>query len=51
VCDLVSETFTDWKQPLPVVTLVQPGGLPIEQRAQIVLGAIASAKKDVNPEV
>jgi hypothetical protein len=49
VRDLVSETFTDRKQPLPVVTLVQLGGLPLE-RAQTVLGAVASAKKDVSPE-
>jgi enamine deaminase RidA (YjgF/YER057c/UK114 family) len=49
VRDLVSETFTDRKQPLPVLTLVQSGGLPLEG-AQVVLEAVSAAKKDVNPE-
>ena len=49
VRDLVSETFTDRKQPLPALSLVQAGGLPMEG-AQVVLEAIASAKKEVNPE-
>lgn len=48
VRDLVSEYFNDHKQPLPTLTLVRAGGLPLEG-AQVVLEAIASAKKDVNP--
>ena len=48
VRDLVSEVFTDRKQPLPALTLVQGGGLPMEG-AQVVLEAIAAARKDVNP--
>lgn len=48
VRDLVSEYFTDHKQPLPALTLIRAGGLPMEG-AQVVLEAIASAKKDVNP--
>jgi enamine deaminase RidA (YjgF/YER057c/UK114 family) len=49
VRDLVSETFTDRKQPLPALSLVQSGGLPMEG-AQVVLEAIAVGKKDVNPQ-
>src|SRR6185312_10929682 len=49
VRDLVSETFTDHKQPLPSLSLVQAGGLPLEG-AQVVLEAIAVGKKEVNPQ-
>jgi enamine deaminase RidA (YjgF/YER057c/UK114 family) len=49
VRDLVSETFTDHKLALPALSLVQAGGLPLEG-AQVVLEAIAVAKKDVNPQ-
>ena len=48
VRDLVSEIFTDRRQPLPVVSVIRTGGLPLEG-AQVVLEAIASAKKEVNP--
>lgn len=48
VRDLVSEIFADRKQPLPALTLVQAGALPMEG-AQVVLEAIAAARKDVNP--
>ena len=48
VRDLVSEVFTDRKQPLPVLSLIQSGGLPLEG-AQVVLEAIASGKKEVSP--
>jgi enamine deaminase RidA (YjgF/YER057c/UK114 family) len=48
VRDLVSEVFTDRHQPLPVLSLIRSGGLPMEG-AQVVLEAIASSKKDVNP--
>jgi enamine deaminase RidA (YjgF/YER057c/UK114 family) len=48
VRDLVSETFTERRQPLPSLSLIQAGGLPLEG-AQVVLEAIASAKKEVNP--
>jgi len=47
VRDLVSEVFTDRKQALPVLGLVQAGGLP--EGAQVVLEAIAAAKKEINP--
>lgn len=49
VRDLVSDSFTDRRQPLPTLSLVQAGGLPLEG-AQVVLEAVAVAKKDVNPQ-
>src|SRR5580698_7226328 len=48
VRDIVSEVFTDRKQPLPVLSLVQAGGLP--EDAQVVLEAIAASRKEVNPQ-
>jgi len=48
VRDLVSEVFTDRKQPLPSLSLVQSGGLPLEG-AQVVFEYIAEARKDVDP--
>jgi enamine deaminase RidA (YjgF/YER057c/UK114 family) len=49
VRDLVSETFTDRRQPLPVLSLIQSGGLPMEG-AQVILEHVAASKKEVNPE-
>lgn len=49
VRDIVSESFTDRKQPLPSLSLIQSGGLPMEG-AQVVLEFTAAARKDVNPE-
>jgi len=46
VRDLVSETFTERHQPLPALSLIQAGGLPLEG-AQVVLEGIAAAKKDL----
>jgi enamine deaminase RidA (YjgF/YER057c/UK114 family) len=48
VRDLVSEGFADRRQPLPALSLVRCGGLPLEG-AQVVLEAIAAGKKEVNP--
>src|SRR5580704_18655673 len=48
VRDLVSEAFADHKQPLPVLSLIRSGGLPLEG-AQVVLEAIASSRKELNP--
>jgi len=48
VRDLVSEEFSDRKRPLPALSLVRTGGLPMEG-AQVVLEAIGEAHKDVNP--
>ena len=47
VRELVSETFTDRKQPLPVLSVVQVGALPLES-AQVVMESTAVAKKEVN---
>jgi len=48
VQSIVSETFTERRQPLPVLTVVHSGGLPATG-AQVVLEAIAVARKAVNP--
>ncbi len=48
VRDLVSEYFTDHKQPLPALSLIRAGGLPLEV-AQVVLEATGTGKKEVNP--
>ena len=48
VRELVSEEFTSRKRPLPALTLLRAGGLPMEG-AQVVLEAIGEAHKDVNP--
>jgi enamine deaminase RidA (YjgF/YER057c/UK114 family) len=48
VRDLVSEFYTAHKQPLPTVTMVKVGALPLEG-AQVEFEAIAETKKDVNP--
>lgn len=46
VRELVSEIFTDRRQPLPALSLIQAGGLPLDG-AQVVLEAIAAGKKDL----
>jgi enamine deaminase RidA (YjgF/YER057c/UK114 family) len=48
VRDLVSESFAYRRQPLPALSLVRCGGLPLEG-AQVVLEAIAAGRKEVNP--
>jgi enamine deaminase RidA (YjgF/YER057c/UK114 family) len=48
VRDLVSEFFTDRHQPLPALSLIQSGGLPLEG-AQVVFEYIAAARKDLHP--
>lgn len=45
---IVSETLTEKKLPLPAVTVVQVGGLPLEG-AQVVLEAVSVGKREVNP--
>ncbi len=44
VRDLVSEVFSDRRLPLPVLSLVRSGGLPLEG-AQVVLEAIAQSQE------
>ena len=48
VRDLVSETFGERRQPLPALSLIQAGGLPLEG-AQVVLEGIAASKRDLYP--
>lgn len=48
VRDLVSETFAEHKQPLPVVSIIQSGGLPLTG-AQVVLEAVAASRRDLHP--
>ncbi|MBI4908977.1 MAG: RidA family protein [Acidobacteria bacterium] len=45
---LVSEEFTGWRQPLPVVTAIRVGALPLEG-AQVVLEGWTMEKRPVNP--
>lgn len=48
VRDLISETFAERRLPLPAVSVILTGGLPLEG-AQVVMESIAVAKKVVNP--
>ncbi len=48
VQQIVSEVFTDHKLPLPALSTIQVGALPMEG-AQVVLESIAMEKKLVNP--
>ena len=45
---IVSEVFTDKRLPIPAVTVVQVGALPLEG-AQVLLESISADKKAVNP--
>lgn len=45
---IVSETFTERRQPLPALSVVQVGSLPMVG-AQVVLESISVARKPVNP--
>lgn len=48
VRDIVSETFTEHRLPLPALSTVQAGLLPLEG-AQVVIESTAVTKKEVNP--
>lgn len=48
VKDIVAEDLTDKKQPLPAVTTIQVGALPLPG-AQVVIEAMSSERKIVNP--
>ena len=48
VQSIVSEVFTEKKQPLPAVTTLQVGGLPVEG-AQVVLESVSVDKKPLHP--
>jgi enamine deaminase RidA (YjgF/YER057c/UK114 family) len=45
---IVSEIFTDRKQPLPALTTIQVGALPLEG-AQVVIESVSEDKKPQNP--
>jgi enamine deaminase RidA (YjgF/YER057c/UK114 family) len=45
---IVSETFTDRRLPLPALSVVQVGGLPLDG-AQVIVESIAVNRKVVNP--
>jgi len=49
VPQIVSEVFTEKKMPLPSVSVIQAGALPLEG-AQLVLEAVSEAKRAVNPD-
>lgn len=49
VRDLVSEAFTERRQPLPSLSLIQSGGLPLEG-AQVVFEYTAAARKQLHPQ-
>jgi hypothetical protein len=48
VAAIVSEQFTEWKLPLPAVSTIQVGALPLEG-AQVQLEGIAEDRRPVNP--
>jgi len=48
VRDLVSESFASRKQPLPALSLVEAGSLPLPG-ARVLLEAVSAASHDVNP--
>jgi enamine deaminase RidA (YjgF/YER057c/UK114 family) len=48
VRDLVSEVFTERRQPLPCLSLIQSGGLPLEG-AQLVMEYVTAAHRDLHP--
>lgn len=49
VSQLVSEVFSDKKLSLPSVSVVQVGGLPLEN-AQVELEVVSNAKRETNPD-
>jgi enamine deaminase RidA (YjgF/YER057c/UK114 family) len=49
VRDLVSESFSERRQPLPALSLIHTGGLPLDG-AQVVFEYISAARKEVNPQ-
>jgi enamine deaminase RidA (YjgF/YER057c/UK114 family) len=49
VQSIVSEIFTDKKQPLPALSTIQVGALPMEG-AQVVIEGVSMDKKPVNPK-
>ncbi len=48
VVSMTSELFAEWHQPLPAVSVVQVGALPLEG-AQVLIEATAEERRPVNP--
>ena len=48
IAELVGETWTDKHLPLPALSVVQTGGLPLEG-AQVLIESVAEEKHPVNP--
>jgi enamine deaminase RidA (YjgF/YER057c/UK114 family) len=48
VPQIVSEVFTEKKLPLPSVSVILAGGLPLDN-AQVVLESVSEARREVNP--
>lgn len=46
--ELIAELWTDKRTPLPALSVVQTGGLPLEG-AQVIIESIAEEHRDVNP--
>src|SRR5580704_6004916 len=49
VPQIVSEMFAEKKMALPSVSVVQAGGLPLEN-AQVVIEAVSAMKREMNPD-
>jgi enamine deaminase RidA (YjgF/YER057c/UK114 family) len=49
VQSIVSEVYTERRQPLPALSVVQVGALP-QEGAQVIIESIAVAKRKVNPQ-
>lgn len=49
VATIVSEVFADKRLPMPALTTIQAGALPLEG-AQVVIESVAAEKKAVNPQ-
>ncbi|WP_031499760.1 RidA family protein [Bryobacter aggregatus] len=47
ITTIVSEQFNDWKQPLPALSIVQVGALPLDG-AQVLIEAIAEDRRPQN---
>ena len=49
ISEIVGETFTERRQPLPALSVIQVGALPLEG-AQLVLESTALEKRSINPD-
>jgi enamine deaminase RidA (YjgF/YER057c/UK114 family) len=45
---IVSDQFTEWRQPIPALTTIQVGVLP-QENSQVLLEGVVAEKKAVNP--